>query len=534
MVIDPVQNFELFSSLHPKSNPHFMRLHSTDSMSTTVPKKDSRQDRYCLETHISYAPRSPTPHEEDAGSTSDLFACPDTGEFFTVSNAEIEIGPDRSMGSSSKTFQCPVCVTSSLTIRPSTEREKGEALAVCKVCGWDTSHCQVSDIGDLLQRVSMPYPWLDSHFRALVKAHNSNTQSNWNGNTSTGVNTGGLNGCGSTNNHSRNGTISLSSMSSATSSASSSSSSRRRRLTATVLRPLGDGIGFTEKQEAHERKVFAQYLPPSMLSSTTSTSTSTASLTAKYKSMIRDNIENMCKDLRESELMAPTERTANGVCFRRQAGPLQRIRTPHVTLRNRANGTAATTRWDLAVYDGSDPEYTAAYILPRIMINLKSGSATHSSGALQLSSSTASSSSSSSCSTSTTATTTTNTNTSTAKECNGQTVDLLLSLKNERQLAVTVQVENMADRSQAGELKIAAGELCMTKMKGVKWTDVDVEKCPWLDGLSSKVIQLELKVRYHMKRSSSTRGQSVLDKWNRLCKQTWGVCLFVRPKSHTT
>lgn len=496
-------------------------------MSTTFPKQDSHQDRYCLETQISYAPRFPTPHEEDAGSTSDLFACPETGEFFTVSNAEIDIGPDRSMGSSSKTFQCPVCVTSSLTIRPSTERGQGEALAICKVCGWDTSHCQVSDIGDLLQRVRMPYPWLDSHFRALVKAHNSNTQSNWNANSSNGANTGGLNGCGTTNNNSRNGSISLSSMSSATSSASSSSSSRRRRLTATVLPPLGDGMGFTEKQEAHERKVFAQYLPPSMLSSTTSTSTSTASLTAKYKSIIRDNIENMCKDLRESELMAPTERTANGVCFRRQAGPLQRVRAPHVILRNGANGTVATTRWDLAVYDGSDPEYTAAYILPRIMISMKSSSAIHPSGALQLSPSTTSSSSSS-CST-----TTSTINTSTAKECNGQTVDLLLSLKNERQLAVTVQVENMADRSQAGELKIAAGELCMTKMKGVKLTDDNVEKCPWLDGLSSKVIQLELKVRYHMKRSSSTRGQSVLDKWSRLCKQTWGVCLFVRPKSQT-
>lgn len=455
---------------------------------TTVERKESKRERYHVETQIAVTPCEPPPAEEDAGQPGDLFACPDTGHFFTVKNMKVETTA-RNI-SASKTFLCPVCVTTTvLTFTPSNKRGHCEPLAKCLSCGWDTSHCNVNDIGDLLQRVKMPYPWLDAHFRAL-KANRVNGNAN-NGNSNISGNVGvddnhGSNGSSLSFGHGHGSKVKLGTHSKATERLAMLRRQSGIGSMEETEPPMRDVSRFSDAQAAHERKVFQEYMPePSV----------PINLNHDEKDSDVGNVKEMCKDLEASTLMEGDDRKASGIWFRRQAGPMQRIKAPHVVVKSGLTGKVVNSRWDSAIYDGDDHmECTGAYIIPKVLINMKGwGSKSGVCGS------------------------------------HGNETDILISVRNERQLSATVHVENWIDRTQAVEFKVAAGELFTTKMKGVKWLQRSVRQWNWMDGLCDHVVKLEMQVKYDMKRGKNQScGQSTMEKWQKLCCRTWRVCFYVR------
>lgn len=404
----------------------------------SVTKTESKKDRYPIETCVTMTPTEPEPREEDSGNPGDLFACAENGKFFTVINMEIDSIP-RNAGS--RSFMCPVCTTS-LTFKPSHKRLLGEPLARCGTCSWDTSQREIQDMGDLLHRVKVPYPWLESHFRAL-KANR---------------------GIGRTNSHTK--------------------IIERLAVTPRMVgseRPLGDGVAFAELQDAHEKKVFEGFLPPRHIPAITGGP--------------KNDIQMMCADIDSKELIDGKERRAVGVWFKSQLGPQQRVRSPHVVVKSPFTKSVVVPKWNSAVYEGGDMEYTGAYILPKVMINIKAWEHCHN-----------------------------------GCGAHGNETDILISFRNERQLTANINLVNWVERSQSLDCKIGAGEQIVTKMKGVKWTARSVEHVGWLNGLCDHVLQLELQVRYDMRRGSPSSAQSTMSKWQRLCRNTWRICLFVRHK----
>lgn len=400
---------------------------------------ESRKDRYPIETRITMTPVDPEPLEEDSGYPGDLFACAESGRFFTVKNMEIDSVP---RSANSRSFMCPACTTP-LTIRPSQKRLPGEPLARCGMCSWDTSQCNVQDMGDLLHRVKVPYPWLESHFRAL-KASRSMERAN-------------------------------------------SHTKRIERLAVSRRmvkseRSAGDSVAFAELQDAHEKKVFEGFLPPRQVPEVTGGP--------------NDDMSIMCGHIDSKDLIDGKERRAIGIWFKRQLGPKQRVRSPHVMVKSPFTKSMVAPKWNAAVYEGGDIEYTGAYVLPKVMINIKAWD-----------------------------------NQNNGCGAHGNETDILISFRNERQLAANIGLVNWPERSQSLECKIGAGERVVTKMKGVKWTKRSVEHLGWLNGLCDHVLQLELQVSYDMRRGSPSNAQSTMDKWQRLCMNTWRTCLFVRHTS---
>lgn len=116
-----------------------------------------------------------TPHtsdkpgdERNAGTPADLFACADTGQFYTVAQMHLDITPRSSRHA--KRFYCPVCPDSTVTLTARGEAPAfipGPSVAYCPTCRWDAAGAGIHSVSDLLQRDADPYPALTMHFRQL-------------------------------------------------------------------------------------------------------------------------------------------------------------------------------------------------------------------------------------------------------------------------------------------------------------------------------------------------------------------------------
>lgn len=399
-------------------------------------QKDSKKDRYPIETLITFAPVTPDPQEENAGCPEDLFACAETGQFFTVKNMKVDV-ISRTV-SPSKSFLCPVC-NIPLTIVPSQQRQAGDPVAKCKSCKWDTSRCNVLDMGDLLQRVKMPFPWLESHYRLLKTSRITDK--------------------------------------------TGSNKMAGRHVMTRRLDPhqpsLGDGAAFVMAQAAHEKKVFKGFMPPSQ--------------NTTVRGRPAHDIKEMCADIDSNGLMDEKERRAEGIWFKNQGGPVQRVRLPHVIIKSAFTETVVNPKWDTTMGEGDNLESTAAYVLPKVTISIKEWKGKD-------------------------------------DECGAHNdeTDILISVRNERQLSATVNITNWINKSQALDFKIGAGEQVTKKMKGVKWSAQRVRHREWLNDLCDHLLQFEMQVRYDMKFGNHSCSQRTINRWQRLSRNTWHVSLFIR------
>lgn len=115
-----------------------------------------------IQTQLLFAPyeEGSVPHQLDAGAVSDLFACPTTGKLFSGATMITETS-HRSSRSSAKQFFCPVCERSVLRISSDAMR--------CPNCHWDARESGVSNVAELLERDSDPFPEVSRVFKELTR-----------------------------------------------------------------------------------------------------------------------------------------------------------------------------------------------------------------------------------------------------------------------------------------------------------------------------------------------------------------------------
>jgi len=102
-------------------------------------------------------------YELDAGSQTDMFACPTTGQLFTGATMVLEV--EQRSSRSAKQLFCPCCEKSALRIG-----SKGsETLMVCGTCGWDARQSGVSSVAELLERDGDPFPDVSRTFKELQR-----------------------------------------------------------------------------------------------------------------------------------------------------------------------------------------------------------------------------------------------------------------------------------------------------------------------------------------------------------------------------
>lgn len=412
-----------------------------------------------VQTTVTMAPVQPhPPREEDSGNPMDLFACTLTGRFVTLPNLKVEVSA-RSVNTS-KSFLCPSCPNSPLAIAPPQKRKDGVPFAKCLTCSWDTSECSISTMADLIDQSTTPFPWLFSQFRALKAAHNANT----NGSSSF---------CASDTSRERQSnqrSRSLIGIQSASSRVKPLERQNDRAVTGGSA-----GVAFAESQSQHERKIFELYMPPSKIAPVRNAPGT------RFLEVLKGEIDS-------DRLITPGERRANGVWLRQQVGPRQRVRRPHVTLKSRLSGSTITTKWDAADYSQNTLEYTGAYILPTVSLNIL-------------------------------------TPVPVEHNCSnhGKFIDLKVNLVNQRKFRAWVQIYNWVDREQSKEVTIDGLESKEFVFKNLKWSRSIGGHLRWLHGTCERLVQLGMNVQYEagMEKRNSEPSELV-------CGHVWQVCLFGR------
>lgn len=410
---------------------------------------------------ITMAPVHPhPPREEHSGNASDLFACGETGHFITLPNLTVEVSA-RSVNTS-KNFLCPSCLVAPLTIIPPKKRKTGLPFAKCSSCPWDTSSCSITSIADLIDHSTTPFPWIFSHFRALKavhqKAHNG-------GDISANVDT-------VTERRSDQRSRSLLRLHKPSSGVDDPQSHCDRNASGNT-----PGVLFTENQLRHEQNVFQTYMPPS-------------EMRAVRGAPRNQFLELMKGEVDSDTLVKPGERRAHGVWLRKQVGPRQRTRRPHVTIKSKLCGSTATTKWDSAIYNESEKtnlEYTGDYILPTMTMEI-----------LAL---------------------------TTEVDCSmhGKLVDVRITLVNQRRFRMWAQIYNWIDREQSQEVTIDAREKADVYFEGLKWSRDNIKHVTWLQDMCGRLIQLGVNVQYETPAESKND-----ERGGQICGRVWQVCLFGR------
>lgn len=416
-------------------------------------------DSLAAEMYVTMAPVHPhPPREEQSGNASDLFACTTTGHFVTLPNFLVEIAA-RNVNTS-KNFLCSSCLVAPLTIIPPHKRKTGLPFAKCSSCSWDTSHCSITSIADLIDQSTTPFPWLFSHFRVLKTAHQKELRG---GDSSINFET-------VAEYRSEQRSRSLLRLHSASSTDAPQSHSDRNSNGNTP------GAVFTETQSRHEQKVFQTYMPPS--------ETRTAQGVARTQFL--DLMEG---ELDSDALVKPGERRANGVWMRRQVGPRQRTRRPHVTVKSKLCGSTVTTKWDSAIYnENSKMEYTGVYVLPIMTMKIS-----------------APASSELNCSK------------------HGKFVNVRVTLVNQRKFRMWAQIYNWVDREQSQEVTVDGRERAEVFFEGLKWSRENVKHLRWLHNVCERLVQLGVNVQYETPAESKND-----DRAGQICGRVWQVCLFGR------
>jgi hypothetical protein len=97
---------------------------------------------------------------EESGPLDSLFACPDTGRFFSVCDAVLDVSPAVLLDA--RIFYCPSCDSTLKIGKPG-----DSPVAKCTRCSWTTSGSAVTCIPDLLTSENRPYRKASNEFEEL-------------------------------------------------------------------------------------------------------------------------------------------------------------------------------------------------------------------------------------------------------------------------------------------------------------------------------------------------------------------------------
>lgn len=313
-------------------------------------------------------------------------------------------------------------------------------------------------MADLIDQSTTPFPWLFSHFRALKLAHQKDQTSPGNA-----VHT-------ETERRSDLRSRSLLRLHSANLQKDVSQSQCEENTNGNA-----SGAVFTETQSLHEQKIFQTY----MLSPKITT------VRGAPRSRFLDNMKG---EIDSDDLIKPGERRAKGVWLRKQVGPRQRTRRPHVSVKSKLSGSTVTTKWDSAVYNENSLEYTGAYVLPIVTVEIV-------------------------------------TSTSTEFNCSdhAKLVNVMVTLVNQRKFRMWVQIYNWIDREQSQEATVGPQEVARMYLEGLKWNRETFGQLRWLQDTCERLIQLGVNVQYETPAESKND-----DKVAQICGRVWRVCLFGR------